>query len=89
MERGAKRLDLLEQVVGQLLAGAHGHGGNVVDRLVRIQLHALAAGVGQRINDMGLDFQQAELENLEQANRASADDDGVRLDGPVVGMQRC
>ncbi len=81
VEGRLERLDLLEQVVGQFLAGAHGHGRNVVDRLVRIQFHALAANGWQRIDDVGLDFEQAEFEDLEQADRAGADDDGIGLDG--------
>jgi hypothetical protein len=31
---------------------------------------------------VGLDFQQAQLEHLEQADRACADDDGIGLDSP-------
>ena len=50
----AERPDLLEQPIGQLLARAHRHGGNVVDRLVGIQLDALAAGRLQRIDDVRL-----------------------------------
>jgi hypothetical protein len=84
VEGGAERLDLLEQVVGQFLAGAHGHGRDVVDRLVGVQLDALAARVGQRVDDVGLDLQQAQLEHLEQAHRAGADDDGVGLDGAIM-----
>jgi hypothetical protein len=84
VEGGAEGLDLLEQVVGEFLAGAHGHGRDVVDRLVGVQLDALAAGVAQRVDDVGLDLQQAQLEHLEQADRAGADDDGVGLDGAVV-----
>jgi hypothetical protein len=45
VEGGAEGLDLLEQVVGEFLAGAHRHGRDVVDRLVGVQLDALAAGV--------------------------------------------
>jgi hypothetical protein len=76
-------LDLLQQVVGQFLAGADGHGRDVVDGLVRIQLHALAANYRQRIDHVRLDFQQAEFEHLEQADRAGADDDGVGIDDAV------
>ena len=69
VEGGAERLDLLEQVVRQFLARAHRNGRDVVDRLVGVQLDALAARVGQRIDHMGLDLQQAEFEHLEQARR--------------------
>ena len=70
MQARAERLDLLEQPIGQLLAGAHRHGRNVVDRLVGIQLDALAARRFQRIDDLRLQPEQAQLENLEQAARA-------------------
>jgi hypothetical protein len=85
VEGRLERLDLLEQVVGQFLAGADGHGRDVVDRLVRIQLHALAADGRQRIDHVGLDFQQAQLEHLEQADRARADDHGIGFDGAGKG----
>ena len=81
---GAEGFDLPQQAVGQLLAGAHGHGGNVIDRLVGIELDALAAGIAERVDHMGLDLQQAELEHLEQAHRAGAHDDGIGLDRAIV-----
>ena len=37
----------------------------------------------QRIDDVALDAEQAEFEDLEQAGRAGADDDGIGLDGGV------
>ena len=86
VERRAERLDLLEQGVRELLAGAHRHGRNVVDRLVGIELHGLAAGVGERVDHMGLDLEQAEFEHLEQANRAGTDDDGIGFNGAFVGL---
>src|SRR5439155_1582740 len=43
VEGRVERLDLLEQRVGDALAGHHGDAGNVVDRLFRIELGALAA----------------------------------------------
>jgi len=82
--RGAEGLDLLEQVVGELLAGANRHGRDVVDRLVGVQLDALAARVGQRIDDVRLDLEQAELEDLEQAHRAGPDDHRIGLDRAFV-----
>src|SRR5450830_690 len=80
MESRIKRFDLLEQVVGQFLACAHRYGRNVVDRLVRIQFDALAADIGERVDNVRLDFQQAQLKYLEQADRACADDDGIGFD---------
>ena len=88
VEGSAEGLDLLEQVVRQFLAGAHGHCRDVVDGLVWIELHALAARIGQRIDDVGLDFEQAQLEHLEQAHRAGAHDHRVGLDRAVVAARR-
>ena len=79
MEGRAERLDLLRQRVDQPLAGDDRIAGNVVDRLLRIELGALPADLGQDVDEMGLDVEQAELEDGEQADRAGADDDGVRL----------
>ncbi len=80
VKAGAERLDLLEQLLGQLAPGGDGQGGDVVDRLVGIELDALAAGVRQRIDDVRAHLLQAELEHLEQADRSGADDDDVGLD---------
>ncbi len=52
MELGAERLDLIHQPVGQLLAGDHGQAGNVVDRLLGIELGALAAGAVENVDDV-------------------------------------
>ena len=54
MEHRLERLDLLEQPVGQLLAGADRKAGDVVDRLFWVKLGALAAGLVENIDDMGL-----------------------------------
>ena len=66
-------------------AGAHRQAGQVVDGFVGVELDALAAHVGQAVDDVGLDFEQAELEDLEQPDGASADDDGVSLDHLLSG----
>jgi hypothetical protein len=47
VEGSAQGCDLFEEALGQFAAGAHGHRRDVVDRLVGVQLDALAAGVGQ------------------------------------------
>ena len=62
VEFGPERLDLLQQPVDQLLGAAHRQRRDVVDRLVRIQLGALAARVLQRVDDVGLDAEQPQLE---------------------------
>jgi hypothetical protein len=80
MELGAERLDLLHEPVGQLLPGNHGKAGDVVDRLLGIELGALAAGPIENVDDMGLDIDKAELEHGEQPDRACAYDHGIGLD---------
>ena len=52
MERGVKRLRLFHQPVDQFLSPADGQRRDVVDRLVRIQLGALAAHLRQGIDDV-------------------------------------
>ncbi|MNV74268.1 hypothetical protein D3C71_1674750 [compost metagenome] len=72
-----KRGDLPEQQRRQLAPSAHGHARNVVDGLVAIQLDALAACMGQRVDQMGLEALQAQLEHLEQTHGACTDHDGI------------
>ena len=83
VEVGLERRDLLEQALGQFAARAHRHRRNVVDRLVGVQLDALAASVCQRIDHMSFDLQQPQLEHLKQPHRASADDHGIGFDRAV------
>ena len=85
MELRVERLALLEEAVHQFLRTAHRQRGNVVDRLVRIQLRALASGRFQRIDDMGFHAQQTQFEDLEQPAGASADDDGFGDDDSAHG----
>ena len=79
-----ERRDLLHQLLGQLVAGAHGNGRNVVDGFVGIELGALTAGLANRIDDFRLEPQQAKLKNLEQAAGARADNDNIRGDHVVT-----
>jgi hypothetical protein len=73
----------------QFVPGAHGHAGDVVDGFVAVQLHALAARVGQGVDDVGAQALQAQLEHLEQAHRARADDDGIGFLNHGQGSRRC
>ena len=82
MEGRAERLDLLHQRVGEPLAGDVGNAGNVVDRLLRIELGALAADLVEDVDQVRLHVEQAELEHREQADRPGADDERVGLDRP-------
>ncbi len=81
VEPGMERLDLLEQPVDEFLRAAHRQRRDVVDRLVGIELGALAAGVCERIDDLALHAEQAELEYGEEPDRAGADDHAFGLDG--------
>ena len=80
MKGGAEGLDLLHEIVNQPLPRDHGEAGNVVDGLFGIELGALPAGLGQDVDKMGLDVQQAQLEHGEETGGASAHDDDVCLD---------
>ena len=80
LHRGERR-HLLWQALHQLVRAAHGQGGDVVNRLVAIQLHALAARVGQSVDEVGAQALQAQLKYQEQANRPSTDHHGIGGDG--------
>ena len=80
VEAGVKGLDLLEQPVDQFLRTADRNRGNVVDRLVRIELGALAAGMRERIHDLALHAEQPELEHRKKANGTRADNDAFCAD---------
>ena len=77
MKDGLERGDLLEQPVGQLLAGADRDARNVIDRLLRIKLGALPAGPVENVHDLGFQLGKAELEDGEQAHRARANNNYV------------
>ena len=74
---GLERPDLLEQPVGQLLAGADRHARDVVDRLLGVKLGALAARPVENVDQMGLQLGEAELKHGEQADRTCANNDHV------------
>ena len=75
-----ERRNLLQQGLCQPVPrGGHG-AGDVVDGFVAVQLGALAACMGQCVNDVAADFEQAQLEGLKKADRARADDDCVGVD---------
>ena len=75
MKRGVKGLGLLQQPIDQFLRAANGQRGNVINRLVGIQLGALTAGLRQGIDDVSADPEKPEFEDLEQSDGAGADDD--------------
>ncbi len=75
-----ERLDLLHQRVGETLPGDERHRGNVIDRLFRIKLGALAADLVENIDEMAFHIEQTQLEHGEQAARAGANNQHVSLD---------
>ena len=85
MQRRIERRDLLQQPVDELLGAADGQRRDVVDRLVGIQLGALAARRAQRIDEVAADTQQSELEHLEQPAGAGANDHDFGDDGRLRG----
>jgi len=69
--------DLLEQPVGQLLAGANRKSRNVVNRLLRIKLEALAARPVENVDHMSFEPGQAQLKHGEEADRPCADNNDI------------
>ena len=86
MELRVERLDLLHQAVDQFLARHDGQAGNVIDRLFRIKLGALAARTVQDIDEMAFEIQQSQLEHGEQADGARANNDDIGFDGSSAHM---
>ena len=80
VELRLERPDLRHQEVDQLLAGAAWDGGDVVDRLVRIEFGALAADLVEIVHQLALHPEQTGLEHGEQAAGTCADDDHVGPD---------
>ena len=79
MEGRMEGMNLLHQLLDQVLAGDDRIAGDVVDRLLRIELGALAARPVENVDQGAADIEQAELEDGEQADRPGADDDHVGL----------
>ena len=84
MKRRLERLDLFEQVVDQFLTAADRNAGNVINRLVRVELRALPSDDPHRIDDVRLDAQKTQFEYLEQTDRTRAHDQGLGLDDFLV-----
>src|SRR5687768_8729074 len=89
MKLRLERRHLLQQRLRKAASAGNRRAGNVVNRLVAVERHALAARGGQRIDDVAGDFEQAELKGLEQPDRTGADDERVGFDGGrAFGVQR-
>ena len=89
MKLGFKGLNLKHQTVDEFLPRALGQAWDVVDGFVTVEFHALAARVGQRVDHMGFDSEEAQLEDLEQTRRASTHNQHIALDEGVAGFLRC
>jgi hypothetical protein len=77
---------LLGEAFDELAARAHGHRGNIVDRLVRVELGALAADLRQRIDEFCAQPEKPELKDLEEPDGPCADDDGVGDGGELAAL---
>ncbi len=53
-----ERLDLLQEAVGQFLSGDNGERRNVVNRLFRIELRALAARAIENVDEVRLEVEK-------------------------------
>src|SRR5262245_7933592 len=80
MELRAERLDLRHQLIDQALRGAVGNARNVVDRLLRIELGALAADLVENVDNVRLHIEQAQFEHGEEPAGPGSDDEHVGLD---------
>ena len=80
MEDRLKVMVLLEKVFRELIGSANRNGGDVVDRFGGIELDALSADIAQRINHVALNLKKAEFKNLEKANGAGANNNGIGFD---------
>ena len=76
-----KGFDLGLQPLNQLIAGAARQARDVVNGFVAVQLGALAAGVGQAVDDVAADVLQAQLKSLKQAHRTGTDHPCIGGDG--------
>src|SRR5579862_8104365 len=80
MTGGMERLGLLEELLDQSFTGDHRIAGDVVDRLLRIELGALAARLVEDVDDGRAQIEKAELEDSKQTDGTGPDDDHVLLD---------
>ena len=77
---GGERRDLLFELGDEVAGLDRRMGGDVVDRLFRVQRRALAAGLAERVDQHAADAQHAELEHREQPDRSGADDRDIGVD---------
>jgi hypothetical protein len=78
--RWIERLDLFHQRFGQALTGDVGDARNVVDRLFRIELGALAADLVENVDKVRFHIEQTQFENGKQPTRARANNQHIGFD---------
>jgi len=80
VEGRIERLDLLQQRLGEAVAGDEGNAGNVVDRLFRVELGALAADLVEDVDQMRLHIEEAQFEHGEQSAGTCANNQHIGFD---------
>jgi hypothetical protein len=74
-----ERRRLLDEAIDEIAGGDSRIARDVVDRLFRIERRALAAGLGEGVEQMAAQAQHAAFENREEPNRTGADDRDIGL----------
>ena len=80
-EGGVEGRNLLHEIVDQVAGQNFGETRNVVNRLLRINLRKLAAGLGQGIYYVAAELEQAGFKNCKQTDRAGPDDADIGGNG--------
>src|SRR3984893_16943515 len=80
MKARMERLDLVQQRVGEALAGDERDARNVVDRFLWIELGALAADLVENIDQMRLHSEQSQSENGKQPTGPCANNQHIGFD---------
>ncbi|HVF15862.1 MAG TPA: hypothetical protein VNA21_03095, partial [Steroidobacteraceae bacterium] len=88
MELRVEGPGLLQESIDEFLSTAHWQRWNVVNRLLGIELTALATRMFERVDDVRRNAEQSQLENLKQPAGTCADDDYVGLNGAFDGAFR-
>ena len=79
MELRLEGCNLFEKIVRQFLAGDFRQAGNVVNRLFRIKLGALAARPIKNVDHMGAHIQQTKFKDCKKPDGSGSDNQDVRI----------
>src|SRR5262249_15616236 len=77
----AERLDLRQQGIADALPSDVGNARNVIDRLLGIELRALATDLVENVDDVRLHVEETELKYRKEPAWSGPDDEHVALDG--------